>query len=30
MKISAAGWFWLAYLVAMGYVATEALKWALP
>ncbi len=29
MKITATGWFWLAYLVGMGYVAAELLKLAL-
>ncbi len=29
MKITAAGWFWLAYLAGMGFVVAELLKWAL-
>jgi len=29
MKIAPAGWFWLAYVAAMGYLAAQLLKWAL-
>lgn len=29
MRISAAGWFWLCYLAALGYLAGRLLSWAL-
>ncbi len=29
-NISAAGWFWLIYLVAMGYLLGQAVEWLLP
>ena len=29
-NLSAAGWFWLIYLVAMGYLLGQAVEWLLP
>lgn len=30
MKTPSAGWFWVPYLVAMGYFAVRLYQWAFP